>query len=104
MEAQEDRDQKAEQEKSARAIKPPGTARGSGNVDTAQRDCGGEVGGRGFVDGDTAESLRLLAWWRTELEAMYAGKVKHPVFVALEGTAHKHELPIQLFSDLISAF
>ena len=23
--------------------------------------------------GDTAESLRLLAWWRGELEAMYAG-------------------------------
>jgi squalene synthase HpnC len=26
------------------------------------------------------------------------------VFVALQGTAHKYELPIQLFSDLISAF
>ncbi len=24
--------------------------------------------------GDTAESLRLLAWWREELEAMYAGR------------------------------
>jgi len=54
--------------------------------------------------GDTAESLRLLAWWRAELEAMYAGQVKHPVFVALEGTVRKHNLPIQLFSDLISAF
>ncbi len=54
--------------------------------------------------GDRAESLRLLAWWREELEAMYAGRVHHPVFVALEGTAQKYELPIQLFSDLISAF
>jgi squalene synthase HpnC len=54
--------------------------------------------------GDPTESLRLLAWWRTELEAMYAGKVHHPVFVALEGTARKYHLPIQLFSDLISAF
>jgi squalene synthase HpnC len=54
--------------------------------------------------GDTAESLRLLAWWRTELEAMYQGQVHHPVFVALEGTARKYNLPIQLFSDLISAF
>jgi len=53
---------------------------------------------------DTAESLRLLGWWREELEAMYAGMVQHPVFVALEGTVHKHHLPIQLFSDLISAF
>jgi squalene synthase HpnC len=54
--------------------------------------------------GDTSESLRLLAWWRTELEAMYAGRVKHPVFVALEATARKYNLPMQLFSDLISAF
>ena len=54
--------------------------------------------------GDTAESLRLLAWWRTELEAMYAGQVKHPVFVALTGTVGKYELPMQLFADLISAF
>ena len=54
--------------------------------------------------GDREESLRLLAWWRVELEAMYAGQVKHPVFVALEGTARKYKLPIQLFSGLISAF
>ena len=54
--------------------------------------------------GDTAESLRLLAWWREELEAMYAGNVQHPVFVALQGTAEKYQLPRQLFSDLISAF
>ena len=33
-----------------------------------------------------------------------AGQVQHPVFVALEGTARKYDLPIQLFSDLISAF
>jgi len=30
--------------------------------------------------------------------------VHHPVFVALEGTAQKYNLPIQLFSDLITAF
>jgi squalene synthase HpnC len=54
--------------------------------------------------GDPAESLRLLAWWRSELEAMYQGQVHHPVFVALQGTTHKYNLPIQLFSDLITAF
>src|SRR2546421_7660763 len=53
---------------------------------------------------DPAESLNLLAWWQRELEAMYQGSVKHPVFVALEGTVQKYNLPIQLFSDLISAF
>jgi squalene synthase HpnC len=54
--------------------------------------------------GDKQESLRLLVWWRTELEAMYQGKVRHPVFVALEGTAARHKLPQHLFADLITAF
>lgn len=55
--------------------------------------------------GDTRESLRLLAWWRAELEAMYAeGPVQHPVYVALRGTATKHNLPIHPFADLITAF
>ena len=31
--------------------------------------------------GDKAESLRLLAWWRRELDRMYAGEAQHPVFV-----------------------
>jgi squalene synthase HpnC len=54
--------------------------------------------------GDPAESLRLLAWWRGELEAMYAGRAQHPVFIALQRTAKKYDLPQQLFADLISAF
>jgi squalene synthase HpnC len=54
--------------------------------------------------GDTQESLRLLAWWRSELERMDSGAVQHPVYVALRGTARKHALPKQLFSDLITAF
>ena len=54
--------------------------------------------------GDTAESLRLLAWWREGLDAMYAGRMQHPVYVALAGTARKYDLPKQLFADLISAF
>ncbi|MEP7352165.1 MAG: squalene synthase HpnC [Acidobacteriota bacterium] len=55
--------------------------------------------------GDTAESLRLLTWWRDELHAMYgAGKFQHPIFVALQGTAERHKLPMSLFDDLITAF
>ncbi len=54
--------------------------------------------------GDTQESLRLLAWWREELDAMYAGRATHPIFVALEGTVHRHSLPRELFADLIHAF
>jgi len=54
--------------------------------------------------GDKQESLRLLAWWRTELERMYSGDASHPVFVALKGTAKQYELPQYLFDDLIKAF
>jgi squalene synthase HpnC len=54
--------------------------------------------------GDTAESLRLLAWWREELDAMYAGRASHPVFVALRDTAARHDLPSEPFQDLIRAF
>ncbi len=54
--------------------------------------------------GDTAESLRLLAWWRGELQAMCAGQARHPVFVALAGTVREFSLPVTLFDDLIKAF
>ena len=50
------------------------------------------------------ESLRLLAWWREELHAMFTAKTKHPVFVALQGTAENHHLSIEPFDDLIRAF
>ena len=60
-------------------------------------DLGDEVG-------DTAESLRLLAWWRRELEAMYRGEAAHPVFVALRGTIVRHDIPIEPFDRLIRAF
>ncbi len=54
--------------------------------------------------GDREESLRLLEWWRGELDGMYAGRVKHPVFVALAATVRRHGIPEEPFSDLIRAF
>lgn len=54
--------------------------------------------------GDTQESLRLLEWWRGELEAMYEGRASHPVFVALKQTVARHDLPKEPFADLIRAF
>jgi squalene synthase HpnC len=54
--------------------------------------------------GDTQESLKLLAWWRGELQAMYRGEARHPVFVALRDTAARHQLPIDPFDNLIAAF
>jgi squalene synthase HpnC len=54
--------------------------------------------------GDRAESLRLLAWWRAELDAMYDGRATHPVFVALRDTVRKYGIPRRPFADLIDAF
>ena len=54
--------------------------------------------------GDTAESLRLLHWWREELEKMFQGEASHPVFVALLPTVRKHALPVEPFANLITAF
>jgi squalene synthase HpnC len=54
--------------------------------------------------GDRAESLRLLAWWRGELDAMYQGRATHPVLVALGPTARRYAIPRQPFADLIEAF
>lgn len=54
--------------------------------------------------GDRLESLRLLAWWREQLHAMYGGESTHPVFVALRGTVARHAIPQEPFADLIRAF
>jgi squalene synthase HpnC len=53
---------------------------------------------------DRAESLRLLAWWRGELAAMYQGRATHPVFVALAPTVRKYSIPREPFDHLIDAF
>jgi len=54
--------------------------------------------------GDKQESLRLLGWWREQLDAMYAGRAGHPVFVALRGVVDRHDIPREPFADLIRAF
>ncbi len=55
--------------------------------------------------GDKTESLRLLAWWGGELEALYAGtEPSNPVFVALQGTVARRNLPIEPFANLLKAF
>jgi squalene synthase HpnC len=58
----------------------------------------------GDETGDRHESLRLLEWWRTELDGMYAGRATHPVFVALGPTVEQFGIPRQPFADLIEAF
>jgi len=54
--------------------------------------------------GDTAESLRLLEWWRGELDGMYAGRARHPVFAALRRTVEEYAIPREPFTDLLDAF
>ena len=55
--------------------------------------------------GDPALSLRLLEWWSRELDRMYeSGDTQHPVFVALQGTAKRHNIPREPFADLVTAF
>ncbi len=54
--------------------------------------------------GDPRESLRLLGWWRSELEGMYRGQTGHPVFTALKETVERHAIPIEPFDRLIRAF
>ena len=58
----------------------------------------------GDETGNRDESLRLLAWWRGELDAMYAGRAKHPVFAALRPTVERHGIPREPFANLIDAF
>lgn len=55
--------------------------------------------------GDTRESLRLLNWWRDLLHSLYRHEQPgHPVFVALQETIARHDLPLRPFDDLITAF
>ncbi len=60
-------------------------------------DLGDEVG-------DPALARELLSWWRGELNDCYAGRVRHPVFVALRRTIQQFAMPSEPFTDLISAF
>ena len=53
---------------------------------------------------DPQRALALLDWWSDELSRFYAGRPRHPVFIALGPTIERHELPRQLFEDLIDAF
>ena len=58
----------------------------------------------GDESGCRERALELLAWWRGELAACYAGRCGHPVFVALRNTIEAFAIPPQPFEDLISAF
>jgi squalene synthase HpnC len=54
--------------------------------------------------GDAAHSTALLDWWKAELGDCYAGRVSHPVFVALRQTIADFRIPQQVFANLLIAF
>ena len=43
----------------------------------------------------------LLAWWRGELSALYDGRPRHPVMVALAPIVAEYAIPIGPFEALI---
>jgi squalene synthase HpnC len=60
-------------------------------------DLGDEVG-------DREQALALLDLWSRELDACFAGNVRHPVFVALAETIRACSIPKEPFADLLKAF
>ena len=48
--------------------------------------------------------LEKLADWRAKLDASYAGKIDHPVFLALHDSAERFQLSSQNFENLLTAF
>jgi len=54
-----------------------------------------------IYDGRRAE---LLAGWRERLDRAARGEASDPVFLALADTIARHDLPVGLLHDLISAF
>jgi squalene synthase HpnC len=54
--------------------------------------------------GNPQRSLALLDWWEKELRDCFAGKTRHPVFVALAETIRRFSIPIDPFIDLLAAF
>ncbi len=54
--------------------------------------------------GGPAAAARGLADWRRELEACFAGRATHPIFVAVADTVQRTGLTIEPFSALLDAF
>jgi squalene synthase HpnC len=53
---------------------------------------------------DRKHALELLDEWDEELQRAYRGAAKHPVLIAVGGTARDLDVPIEPFRDLLIAF
>jgi len=54
--------------------------------------------------GDPRLSLQRLDTWESQLDACYAGRAEHPLFVALHETIEAFSIPRKPFLDLLVAF
>ena len=54
--------------------------------------------------GDPEVALALLDAWGEDLDYCYAGRTRHPVFVALAETIKECSIPKEPFADLLTAF
>src|SRR2546425_13033539 len=52
--------------------------------------------------GPARDPARVLARWRAELEAVYAGRPRHPIGVALADTAERFAIPREHFEAVIA--
>src|ERR1051326_5843494 len=57
----------------------------------------------GDESGGPENALPLLDWWDEELEACYAGRPQHPVFIALAETNERFGIPSEPYTDLLRA-
>lgn len=55
-------------------------------------------------DPDRERALAALDAWETELDACYAGRARHPIFVALAETVREFAIPSEPFRRLLAAF
>jgi len=53
---------------------------------------------------DPKIALELLNWWEDQLRECYAGRATHPVFIALQDTVGRFDIPVDPFRNLLIAF
>jgi squalene synthase HpnC len=53
---------------------------------------------------DPQTALELLDWWEDQLRECYAGRATHAVFVALQDTVRRFDIPVDPFRNLLIAF
>ena len=50
---------------------------------------------------DPAVAKAKLAWWREEIDRVFSGNPEHPVGRALQPVVSRHDLPVELFSEIV---